>query len=280
MKTINLYRPKHNKYMSESNETGKKVALITGATRGIGAAFASHYASKGYDLIITGHPDDKIALGIEKLQEEYNVHIETILADFANDNDIAKIEEIIKENQRIEVLINNAGFSFGGPFFEKDISDLLNMIKVHIHAPIRFIYAVLPGMILKKKGTIINLSSMTSLVTVPRDPLYSATKTFHNALLESLHIHLKDKGIKLQVLCPGMVRTNFHKRSVAPGTETKFGKGMLWMNPDKVVEISVRNLHKKNKIIVVTGFVNKVTRFIYILLPRTIRYWLSDRYLR
>jgi uncharacterized protein len=163
---------------------------------------------------------------------------------------------------------------------EKDIDDLLNMIKVNIQAPLRFIHAALPGMITKKKGIIINLSSMTSMVTVPRDPLYSATKTFHNTFLESLHIHMRDKGIKVQVLCPGLVKTYFFSRSGYQESEIKSRGILLWMDPDEVVEISVRNLDRKNKVIVIPGFRNKAARFIYYLLPRNIRYWLSDRFLR
>ena len=121
----------------------RKIAFISGATSGIGAAFARHFAQKEYDLILTGHPEDKTTLPVENLKERYDVSVKIIQADFAREEDIRKTEEIIKSNHRIEVIINNAGFVFGLPFLQNDIDNWENMISVHIHAPLRFIYAVL-----------------------------------------------------------------------------------------------------------------------------------------
>lgn len=259
---------------------GNKVALITGATCGIGASFARHFSSKGYDLIITGHPNDKITLDTNKLEEKYNVSIKLILADFTNDQDVTHIENIIKECQNIDLLINNAGFGLGGPFFNKDIQCSINMIKVHIQAPVRFIYAVLPGMIARKQGIIIDVSSLSSIISVPRDPLYNGTKVFHNTFMKSLHVGLMNKGIKLQVLCPGLTRTDFHKRSGAVESEIRSRGAGFWMDPDEVVRISVRNLSKKNKVIVVPGFRNKALIFMYKLIPSFLYYRIAGLYLQ
>jgi short-subunit dehydrogenase len=257
-----------------------KIAIITGASSGIGAAFATHFAKEGYDLFLTGHPDDNIMIDHEDLIRKYHVKIEMILADLANEDDIAKVEEIIEKNTGIEVLINNAGFGFWKPFWENDIHDIEDMIKVHINVPLRFIYAALPAMTSKRKGIIINLSSLSSFFSVPGGSVYSATKLFHNCFMESLHISVRDKGIKVQVLCPGFVNTNFHKRAGLNTFELKKNKIVTWMSPERVVGISIRNLKKKNKVIVVPGFMNKLIRFIITNAPRPVYYSLAAKYLR
>jgi len=258
----------------------KKVAFITGATSGIGAAFARHFAKEGYDLIITGLPDDKVPSYLEELKEKYDVNVEILYAEFGNENDVARLEEIIKSNNRIEVLVNNAGFGIDRPFLKDNIRNIENMIKVHISAPVRFIYAALPNMVSEKKGVIINLSSLSSFMPIPKNSMYSATKLFNNSFMESLHISFRDKGIKIQALCPGFVRTNFHSKSGVNQSELK-NRGILrWMQPDKVVEISIRNLLKKNNVIVIPGFRNKMIKFIFTILPKNLYYQLATKYLQ
>jgi len=256
-----------------------KIALVTGATSGIGAAFANHFAKNGYDLILTGHPDDNIMIDTSDLAKKYNIKIDTILADLANETDVVKVEEIIKKNSTIEVLINNAGFVFWKPFWQNDIRSLEGMIKVHINAPVRFIYAALPAMTQNRKGIIINLSSLSSFIPIPQDSMYSATKLFQNSFMESLHISVRDKGIKVQVLCPGFVNTNFHKRAGVNPSELKRNGIIRWMHAERVVGISIRNLSKKDKVIVVPGFWNKLIRLIITNIPRPLYYSLAAKYL-
>jgi short-subunit dehydrogenase len=259
----------------------KKVAFISGGTSGLGAAFARHFARQGYDLIITGHPDDKISIDVEELKIKNNVNVEIILADFANENDVARTEEIIKKNKEIDVLINNAGFFFGKPFWQNDIRSLESMIKVHISTPVRLILAALPNMTSNGKGTIINLSSLVSFMPVPQDAMYSATKLFSNSFMESLHISFKDKGIKVQVLCPGLIRnTNFHERAGMKLSLLKSWQILPWMEPENVVKISVRNLRKKNKVIVIPGFRNRAIKFIISILPRPLYYRFATKFLQ
>jgi len=257
-----------------------RVAFISGATSGIGAAFAQHFAQRGYDLIITGRPGDEIPLFVKELKEKNNTNVELLFVEFANEIDVARVVGIIKANNNIEVLINNAGYGLGKVFWLDEIKNQEDMIKVHINAPLRFIYAALPNMINKKKGIIINLSSLASFMPIPKDSMYSATKLFNNIFLESLHINLRDKGIKTQVLCPGFVKTNFHTRSDGKKAEFKNRGIIRWMKPEEVVEISVRNLIKKNKVIVVPGFLNRVVKLIHTILPNKVYYGLATKYLQ
>jgi short-subunit dehydrogenase len=257
----------------------KEVALITGGTSGIGAAFARYFAAKGYDLIITGRPDDKIYPCIENLYKKYNVNVEIIPAELANKEDVSRLEEVIRGDDRIGILVNNAGFGLGIPFWKDEIENLENMIKVHVNAPVRFIYAALPNMIRKKKGIIINLSSLSSFIPIPRDSLYSATKLFQNSFMESLHISFRDLGIKIQVLCPGFVRTDFHKGDKMDRSARINNRFISWMLPDEVVRISIKNLRKKDKVYIIPGFWNKTIKGIYEIMPRRMFYFLAKKFL-
>jgi hypothetical protein len=258
---------------------GKMVAFITGATSGIGAAFARHFAGEGYDLILTGHPDDSNNLLLDDLKQKFNVDIRLIFADLSVENDIAKLEELIKKNDKIEVLVNNAGYLDGVPFLKNTSKKLEQMIMVHINSPMRFVHAVLPNMLLMGRGIIINLSSLAAYTPFPDYAMYPATKMFNIGFTESLHITLRKKGIKLQVLCPGFVKTNFHKRAGVNLSEFK-NRGLIkWLSPEKVVQISIRNLKKKNKVIVVPGFVNKLIRIMSLIIPRRIYYKLASQFL-
>jgi len=256
-----------------------RVALITGATSGIGAAFAQHFAKEGYDLILTGLPRDKMSYSVEELKEKHNVNVEIIFAELANESDVSSIEDIIKRNDKIEVLVNNAGFGLVKLFWQDNIQNIENIIKVHINAPVRFIHAALPNMIRQKKGIIINMSSLSSFIPIPKDSMYSATKLFQNSFMESLHISLNNMGIKIQVLCPGFVKTDFHKNLSNDIAEMKKREIIHWMQPDEVVKISIKNLRKKNKVIVIPGLTCKILKFVYTILPYPVYYQIANKYL-
>jgi short-subunit dehydrogenase len=257
----------------------QEVVLITGGTGGIGAAFARYFAEKGFDLIITGRPGDKVYPCIKNLSEKHHVNVEIIPAELSKTEDVSKIENIIRENNGIEILINNAGFGLPNLFWEEDINSLEKMIMVHINAPMRFIYAALPNMMNKRKGIIINVSSLASFLPIPRDSVYSATKLFQNSLMESLHISLKEMGIKIQVLCPGFVRTDFHKNLSGDPAEMKKREIIPWMHPDEVVKISIKNLRRKNKVIIIPGFTSNILKFVYSIIPYPVYYQIANKYL-
>lgn len=257
----------------------REVAFITGATSGIGAAFARHFANEGYDLIITGHPNDPIEFPLKEIKEKYHIGIELIKADLSIEEKIVELENIIKCNHRITVLINNAGFLNGTPFLKNNIPEVENMIKVHINCPVRFIHASLPNMINKGKGIVINLSSLAAFTPFPDYAMYPATKLFSIAFTESLHISLRKKGIKFQVLCPGFVKSNFHQRAGIKLSDFKNRKLINWTTPEKVIKSSIRNLKKKNKVIVIPGFGNRFVRFISLIVPRGLYYKFASCFL-
>ena len=241
-----------------------KTALITGATSGIGAVFAKRFAARGYDLIITGRRNNLIAKTADDLKTNYNTRVNVIIAELSDDKDIESLVSTIKNTGNLEVLINNAGFGKKNNFLEEDIITYEKMVKVHCLTTMKLTYSALPVMIKNKKGTIINVSSMAAFFPLPKSSVYSATKSFINIFSESIHLELKGTGVRIQALCPGMTRTDFHTRIGMDPSEVYKDRGMAKaMTPEEVVDISLKCL-EKNRVICIPGSNNK---FISIL-PR------------
>jgi hypothetical protein len=131
----------------------------------------------------------------------------------------------------------------------------------------------------KRKGTIINLSSLSSFIPIPKDSVYSATKLFNNSFMQALHVSLREMGIKLQVLCPGFVKTDFHKKISNDIAEMKKMEIIPWMHPDEVVKISIKKMERKNKVIIIPGFTSKVLKFIYTIIPYSLYCQIAKKYL-
>jgi short-subunit dehydrogenase len=252
-----------------------QIALITGASSGIGKAFATHFAGMGYALIITGRQMDKLHALALKLKAGFGVDVKVIKADFSIDEDLNRLLNEIETHDKIFVLVNNAGFGSGLEFCENSLTGHLRMIQAHIVASTELAYAVLPQMIKRKNGIIINVSSIGAYIPAPGNSIYSASKIFLKNLTESIHLEVHQHGVKLQCLCPGLTNTEFHNRI----NGKKFGmkNDFLWMNPEEVVQDSLLAL-QKDKIICVPGLVNKMIVGISVLIPRQMYYWIIEKF--
>ncbi len=231
-------------------------ALITGASSGIGEAFARELASRGYDLVLVARRKEKLEDIARKLLKKHSVHIEVIAADFAKEENIEKVEKCLTEHN-ITMLVNNAGFGVHGKFTEINLSRHLDMIHVHVIAVTRLCRLVLPGMIAENKGTIINVSSIAAFNPVSKNLIYSATKNYINFFSRALQKNLSDTDIKVQALCPGFTYTGFHDTEEYKQWNRSVIPEFMWMTADKVVSLSLKAL-KKNKLVVVTGFKNRL----------------------
>lgn len=246
-----------------------KIALITGATSGIGAAFAKVFAQQKYDLILTGRRAEKIQAFAHELRSKNNINVEVIIAELAVDKDVGVLVEKIKSLKHLEILVNNAGFTKkGGKFHEEDIASFYeNMLKVHALATIKLTHAALPHMVANKKGTIINVSSIMAFFPYARQSIYTATKAFVSLFTESIALELKGTGVRIQALCPGLTFSDLHERI---GIDIKkLAKKGVWfyrqpMHPEVVVDKSLRCL-AKGKVICVPGFFNKLIVRLYSL---------------
>jgi len=239
-----------------------KTALITGATSGIGAAFARKLASQNYNLIITGRRIDKINALAEELKKKYSINVEVIIAELSDEKVINDLVSKIKSLDNLEILVNNAGFGVKGVFFQSDIEPYENMVKAHILATMKFTHAALAKMLIRKQGTIINVSSVVAFFPWMRSIVYAATKSFINLFTEALYLDLKHSGVKIQVLCPGITDTDFFAgmgTSVNSFAHIRL-KILKPMSPEMVVEKSFKYL-EKNRAVCIPGWINKLAVF-------------------
>ena len=227
-------------------------AVITGASSGAGAEFAAQLAAGGYDLVLTARREDRLIELARALSTTYSIQAEVIRADLTAPEDLARLEQLISGRDDIVLLVNNAGFGTRGNFADVAIDSQLDMISVHILAPVRLTRAVLPQMIGRHAGAIINVSSIASFFASPGGATYGATKGYLNTFSEALQGELEGSGVIIQAPCPGFFYSGFHDTSEYEGFDRAQVPGPLWMSAESVVTESLTSLNK-GKVIVVPG---------------------------
>jgi uncharacterized protein len=241
-----------------------KVALITGASAGLGVEFARQLSKRGWRLVLAARRKDRLDELAKELGNARAVAIDLSKADAA----ATLIADLDAAGEEVELLVNNAGFGLIGRFAEVDAARLRQMIDLNVGALTDLCRAVAARMIARKSGAILNVASTAAFQAGPGMAVYFATKAFVLSLSEALHEELKPHGIKVSCLCPGPTRTEFGE---VAGFDAKLGKAFdkLSMNPERVVRLGLDGL-EKNRAIVITGALNKVgaasTRF----LPRAL----------
>ncbi|HDP80101.1 MAG TPA: SDR family oxidoreductase [Spirochaetes bacterium] len=248
-----------------------KTAVITGATSGIGAAFARRLASEGYDLLVTGRRKALIEKQAAELSDKYGVKVTVIIAELSLEKDLRGLEKRLSALERVDFLVNNAGYGVYENFADTGADEHERMVRVHVTAPVRLTRAVLPGMISRKSGAVINLSSVGSFIPMEKNGMYGGTKAFLNIFSESLNIELRDTGVRVQALCPGFTRTDFHEKLGLTTEGQKRLEGYRWMSADEVVDCSLRCLGN-NRVICVPGFSWRSILVFVKLLPRKLLY--------
>ena len=251
--------------MNESSD--RPCALVTGATSGIGEAFANCLAQKGFDLILHGRRQKKLTERAKNLERTHNISVEIIIAELSRAEEMKKVEERIQSLDRLDMLINNAGYWTPGAFWEHPPDSLEAMIMVHVIAPVRFIRAALPRMLERHKGDIINVSSMGAYFNMVTVENYGATKAYVVSFTESLHVALMGTGIRVQALAPGFTVTEFHSRLGADFTKDQ----RRWMRPEEVVDISLRAL-EKGRVVCIPGVKRRLLVKFASALPRRVYY--------
>ena len=242
-------------------------ALVTGATSGIGAAFARELGRRGFRLILTGRRETELRAVGSEIGEE---RVELLLAELSEERDLERVLRSA-EGRAIDVLINNAGFGIGKRFHRGDLKEEIRMARVHVEAPMRLIHAVAPGMVERGRGLIVNVASLAAFAPLPGSATYSATKAFLVAFSESLAMELGSSGVRVQALCPGFVRTHFHSGLRMPERVLRGGFFLRWSTPEAVVRASLRALGGR-KVVCIPGFGNRFLRGVLALVPRALYY--------
>lgn len=244
------------------------LALITGASSGIGAAFATALAQQRYDLIVVARRLDRLDELARSLQRSHGVKVESLAADLTRDQDLAQVEQRIAAASHLDLLVNNAGFGSRGKFFETDLARQDQMHRLHVLATMRLTHAALAGMVPRAKGSIINVSSVAGFWQAPGNVSYCATKCWMNSFTEGLALELAGarSPVKVQALCPGYTRSEFH--DAAGLNRHHIGAGM-WMSAEEVVAASLRGL-EQGQTFVIPGWRYKAATFLLKHMPRGI----------
>ena len=239
-------------------------ALITGATAGIGASYANLLAKEGFDLILVARDLPRLNKVAKELNKRFGVKTQCIKADLTKPSQLAKVEKRVADLKKpIDVLVNNAGFGIKDSFTVSNLDKEQELLDVLVTAPMRLTHAVLPVMIKRNTGIIVNVSSVASFIA---GGTYSAAKSYLTVFSESLHTELRGTNVKLSALCPGFTRTEFHARGRMKMTALpKF----MWLNSDELVSKSW-NYAKANRVICIPGWQYKILSAIARNAPRPI----------
>jgi short-subunit dehydrogenase len=222
--------------MSDAN---KGTALVTGASSGIGAIYADRLARRGYDLILVARSQDKLSQLAKRLGDETGRKVETVAADLNNSEDLRRVETVLRTDSRITLLVNNAGIGAAGPLLSSDVDKMEEMISLNVRALTRLTYAVVPGLVARGGGTIINMASIVGIAPEVLNGVYGGTKAFVLALSLSLHKELADKNIRVQVVLPGATATDFWDLAGVPVSNLP---SAIVMKADAMVDAALAGL--------------------------------------
>ena len=192
-----------------STVNSKGLALVTGASSGIGAVYADRLARRGHDLVLVARDVAKLTAVADRIRAATGRHVELLPADLANRDDVRRVEERLRSDDRIELLVNNAGVGATQALVDSDVDRLDDMIQVNVTALTRLTRAVAPGMVRRGKGAVINIASIVAVAPERLNGTYGGSKAFVLAFTQSLHHELGPKGIQVQAVLPGATSTDF-----------------------------------------------------------------------
>lgn len=189
--------------------THKGTALITGASTGIGAIYADRLARRGYDLILVARNRERLDELANRLTTSTGRSIEVVVADLGAKADVRRVEDILRRDSSITMLVNNAGFGGAGPLLVSDVDKMEAMIELNVTALTRLTYAIAPGFVARGAGTIVNIASVVAVAPELLNGVYGASKAFVLAFSQSLQHELAAQGVRVQAVLPGATRTEF-----------------------------------------------------------------------
>jgi hypothetical protein len=244
----------------------KPLAVVTGASSGIGAVFARALATRGYDLALVARRQDRLRQLADELGDQLHVNCAVLPADLTREAELHGVEAFLADAAHLQLLVNNAGFGTLERFAEAPIDSQDAMHRLHVMATMRLTHAALRNMTKGGQGAIINVSSVAAFAPRPGSTSYYATKAWINCFTEGLHLELKSAGsrVRVQALCPGFTVTEFHD---VLGIERKFISSAWWMSAEQVVAASLEGL-EKGKLFVVPGLRYKLLVALLRMLPR------------
>jgi uncharacterized protein len=243
------------------------LAVITGASSGIGKAIAQRFAARGYDLVLVARREETLTELAESLKAAHGIACVPYRADLARREEREELVRQLEDDAgRIEVLVNNAGFGTHGFFRETDLDRELELIEVNCAAPVHLAKRVLPWMLARKKGYIMNVGSVAAFAPGPVMALYYGSKAFVLSFSEALWEECQGTGVTVTALCPGPVKTEFQRvAGLAAGARTS---GAPAMTPDVVAAEGVQAMFAGERV-VIPGRANRWLALAARYLPRS-----------
>lgn len=236
----------------------RPVALVTGASAGIGEQFARYLAAGGHDVVLVARDKARLQALADDLESRHGAGSEVLAADLTDEDDIRAVEERLGSDARpVELLVNNAGFGTIGRFDLLPVDREIDEIELNVIAVLRLAHAAAAPMAKRGHGGIVNVSSLASRQPTPNMATYAATKAFVSSFSQSLHVELKDAGVHVMVLEPGFTHTEFQERLGAADEAEGRVPEFLWATPDTVVESALGDL-RRGRAVSVPGWPNKV----------------------
>ena len=214
----------------------KPIALVTGASSGIGAIYADRLAKRGHDLILVARDVAKLSALAERIRSESGRHVELLPADLTAKDDLRRVEQRLLSDDRIELLVNNAGVGATSALIDSDPDRLEDMIQLNVTALARLTRAVAVGMARRGKGAIINIASIVAVAPELLNGTYGGSKAFVLAFTQSLHHELGPKGIRVQAVLPGATSTDFWNIA---GTPVEHLPGEIVMRAEEMVDAAL-----------------------------------------
>jgi short-subunit dehydrogenase len=244
-------------------------ALITGASSGIGEAFARRLAADGVNLVVVARREDRLRRLAGDLEAEHGVQVEVIVADLTAEEDLVLVEKRLESDERsIDLLINNAGgHRILGPFVSQDRAVVQSDALLNAMAVLRLTHAALASMVPKARGHIIQVSSATAFAPTPGQAAYVASKAFVNSFSEAIRRELRRSGVRITVICPGFTRTE--TPPMLGFTDDNVPR-IMWQDPRQVVDSALRAAERGRRAVYTMGWLNKVLGRLSYYSPRPI----------
>ncbi len=232
----------------------RPVALVTGASSGLGEHFARQLAAAGHDLVLVARTVDALDRLAAELRDSHRATAEVLPADLADRAQLDKVAARIAAGD-VTTVVNNAGFGFYGPVASHSRAQELGMVDVDVAAVVALTHAALGVMVPRGQGRILNVASVAAFAATPDSATYSAAKAFVLMFTEAIHDEVAPSGVHVSVLCPGFTRTNFQANA---GLEATGLPGFVWADAEDVVRAGLAAL-ERNQAVCVPGWVNKLT---------------------
>jgi short-subunit dehydrogenase len=250
------------------------LAVVTGATAGIGREFAEQLARRGHDLLLVARDGNRLTQTASTLAAAHGVATEAFPADLTLDDDVTRLAERIAGSPGLTILVNNAGFGTRGKLVEGPPDLQVGMVRLHTLAPMRLTQAALPVMLRNRAGAVVNVSSVAGFIYSAGNANYCATKAYLTTFSEAVAAELAGTGVQVQALCPGFTRTEFHSRMAAVPAQLPW---YAWMTATAVVRHSLHCLDRGGPTICIPGMRFRLLVALIRLSPRRLIGWVSRR---